>query len=43
MAEVKPYVYEKKTVYEKAGAEIVAAAYEYAKGYTVYALKGDLR
>ncbi len=36
MAETKPYVYEKKTVYEKAGAEIVAAAYEYAKGYTAF-------
>lgn len=36
MAETKPYVYEKKTVYEKAGAEIVAAAYEYAKGYAEF-------
>ncbi len=27
-------VYQKKTVYEKAGAEVVAKAYEYAKGYT---------
>ena len=26
-------VYEKKTVYEKAGDEVVAKAYEYAKGY----------
>ena len=25
--------YEKQTVYEKAGTEIVNAAYEYAKGY----------
>ncbi|MBQ9784016.1 MAG: aminopeptidase [Clostridia bacterium] len=35
MAE-KNYVYEKKTVYEKAGAEVVAAAYEYAKDYVKY-------
>ena len=27
------YAYEKKTVYEKAGADIVKQAYEYAKGY----------
>ena len=36
MSEKKPYVYEKKTVYEKAGEEIVAAAYEYAKGYAEF-------
>ncbi len=35
MAE-KNYVYEKKTVYEKAGTEVVAAAYEYAKDYVKY-------
>ena len=29
-------VYEKKTVYEKAGNEIVAKAYEYAKGYVTF-------
>ena len=29
-------VYEKKTVYEKAGAEVVAQAYDYAKGYMVF-------
>ena len=37
MAESKSKVqnlrYEKKTVYEKAGKEIVAKAYDYAKGY----------
>ncbi len=36
MAEKKNYVYEKQTVYEKAGAEVVAAAYEYAKDYVKY-------
>ena len=29
-------IYEKKTVYEKAGAEIVEKAYEYAKGYVSF-------
>lgn len=29
-------VYEKKTVYEKAGAEVVAQAYDYAKGYMAF-------
>ena len=29
-------VYQKKTVYEKAGAEVVAKAYEYAKGYVKF-------
>ncbi len=29
-------VYEKKTVYEKAGSEVVAKAYEYAKGYVTF-------
>ncbi len=29
-------VYQKKTVYEKAGAEVVAEAYEYAKGYVKF-------
>ena len=29
-------VYEKKTVYEKAGNEVVAKAYEYAKGYVTF-------
>ena len=33
MAEANPYVYEKKTVYEKVGKEIVEAAYDYANGY----------
>ena len=28
--------YEKKTVFEKAGKEVVDAAYEYAKGYAAY-------
>ena len=36
MADKKNYVYEKKTVYEKAGADIVAAAYEYAKDYVKF-------
>ena len=37
MAEVKnELTYEKKTVYEKAGAEVVAKAYEYAKGYVKF-------
>ena len=30
------YAYEKKTVYEKAGADIVKQAYEYAKGYAQF-------
>ena len=30
------HAYEKKTVYEKAGANIVKQAYEYAKGYAQY-------
>ena len=33
MAETKHYVYEKKTVYEKAGEKIVAEAYAYAVNY----------
>ena len=36
MAENKNYAYKKQTVYEKAGAEVVAAAYEYAKDYVKY-------
>ena len=37
MAEKRPeLVYEKKTVYEKAGAEVVNAAYEYAKHYAKF-------
>ncbi len=37
MSEVKNNLtYEKKTVYEKAGAEVVAQAYEYAKGYMAF-------
>ena len=28
--------YEKKTVYEKAGAEIVEKAYDYARGYVKF-------
>ncbi|MBQ5612745.1 MAG: aminopeptidase [Clostridia bacterium] len=32
----KNLVYEKKTVYEKAGEKIVAEAYEYAKGYVKF-------
>ena len=32
----KHLVYEKKTVYEKAGDKIVAEAYEYAKGYVKF-------
>lgn len=32
----KNLVYEKKTVYEKAGEKIVAKAYEYAKGYVKF-------
>lgn len=32
----KNLVYEKKTVYEKAGERIVAEAYEYAKGYVKF-------
>ena len=37
MAEVKnELTYEKKTVYEKAGAEVVAKAYEYAKDYVKF-------
>ena len=34
MSEKKELIYEKKTVYEKAGADVVNAAYDYAKGYT---------
>ena len=30
------FAYEKKTVYEKAGNEVVEAAYEYAKGYVKF-------
>ena len=33
MSEKKELIYEKKTVYEKAGADVVNAAYDYAKGY----------
>lgn len=33
MSEKKDYIYEKKTVYEKAGKTIVTEAYEYAKDY----------
>ena len=36
MADKKQYVYEKKTVYEKAGEKIVAEAYEYAKDYVKF-------
>ena len=36
MADKKEYVYEKKTVYEKAGEKIVAEAYEYAKNYVKF-------
>ncbi len=36
MSEKNPVIYEKKTVFEKAGKEVVDAAYEYAKGYTRY-------
>ncbi|MBE6589924.1 MAG: aminopeptidase [Ruminococcaceae bacterium] len=36
MAETKSYVYEKKTVYEKAGQKIVEAAYAYADGYKTF-------
>ena len=36
MTDKNTLTYEKKTVYEKAGAEIVAAAYEYAKGYVAF-------
>lgn len=36
MADKKNYLYEKKTVYEKAGAAIVAQAYEYAKQYVKF-------
>ncbi len=36
MADKKPYVYEKQTVYEKAGEKIVAQAYEYAKSYVKF-------
>ena len=36
MADKKHYVYEKQTVYEKAGEKIVAAAYEYAKDYVKF-------
>ena len=34
--ETKDLVYEKKTVYEKAGADVVKEAYEYAKGYVSF-------
>ena len=33
MRKKEELVYEKKTVYEKAGADVVNSAYEYAKGY----------
>ncbi len=36
MSEKNPLVYEKKTVYEKAGREVVDAAYDYAKGYVKF-------
>ncbi|MBQ8416425.1 MAG: aminopeptidase [Clostridia bacterium] len=36
MSENKQLKYEKKTVYEKAGAKIVASAYEYAKDYVKF-------
>ena len=36
MAEHPTLTYEKKTVYEKAGAQVVEDAYEYAKGYVRY-------
>ena len=36
MAELKDLIYEKKTVYAKAGNEVVEAAYEYAKGYVKF-------
>ncbi len=36
MTELKDLIYEKKTVYEKAGKEVVEAAYEYAKGYVKF-------
>ncbi len=36
MSENTSVRYEKKTVYEKAGKEIVDAAYDYAKGYVSY-------
>jgi len=36
MSESKDLIYEKKTVYEKAGSEVVKAAYEYAEGYVKF-------
>lgn len=36
MADKKPYVYEKQTVYEKAGEKIVKEAYAYAENYVKY-------
>ncbi len=36
MSELNHLTYEKKTVYEKAGKEVVEAAYEYAKGYVKF-------
>jgi len=36
MEQIKNLAYEKKTVYEKAGAEVVAKAFEYAEGYKKY-------
>ncbi len=36
MSQTTNLTYEKKTVYEKAGKEIVAKAYEYAKGYVEF-------
>ncbi len=36
MSNIQNLTYEKKTVYEKAGAAVVDAAYEYAKGYAQF-------
>ena len=36
MSEASKLTYEKKSVYEKAGAEVTASAYEYAKGYVQF-------
>ena len=36
MEQIKNLTYEKKTVYEKAGAEVVARAFEYAESYKKY-------
>ncbi len=36
MSEKNPLIYEKKTVYEKAGREVVDAAYAYAKDYVKF-------